>query len=347
MTARPDHHEPLDDQERELAARLARTGPSDGPSPAIDARILAAAHAAAGRGHRPRRARFAWIGVPPALITGVGVAAAAVLALGLVWQLRPPSGVPAVYGEGAGAEEEVFIVVESQGASRAPPANPPPYPAETAPAPAHATARTRAARAAGAEADAARRERAEAQAAAEAREAFAATESERSAAMTAQADAEAGFVPAAPPPPAAPAASPAPAPAPPPAASRATYTTAARASAERRERAAVPARKGSAAPAPAAVAESEAPVLDQVEVTGARIATDRSETVALAQVPVGADKRLAPAEWLQRIRERRDGGDLEAARESLRLFRREHPRVRLPDDLRALLSAAPPAGDGP
>lgn len=71
--------EPLDPVERELAARLARLGPHGGPPSAIDARILAAAHAATTAD--PRRNRR--------LPLAVGVAASLVLALGLAWQLRP------------------------------------------------------------------------------------------------------------------------------------------------------------------------------------------------------------------------------------------------------------------
>jgi len=79
--------EPLDPDERALAERLARLGPHGEPPGAIDARILAAAHAATNA--TPRRTRR----LPLAL----GAAASLVLALGLAWQLRtlldppPPS----------------------------------------------------------------------------------------------------------------------------------------------------------------------------------------------------------------------------------------------------------------
>jgi hypothetical protein len=53
---------------------------------------------------------------------------------------------------------------------------------------------------------------------------------------------------------------------------------------------------------------------------------------------VKEDVRLESGEWLERIRSRRDEGDLDGARASLRLFRRDHPRVRIPDDLRVLLA---------
>ncbi|MFQ6313917.1 hypothetical protein ACLMLE_28445, partial [Lysobacter capsici] len=54
MNRRPDAPDPLSPEERELAQRLLRLGPSDGPSPALDARILAAAHAAVATTEQPR-----------------------------------------------------------------------------------------------------------------------------------------------------------------------------------------------------------------------------------------------------------------------------------------------------
>ena len=81
------------------------------------------------------------------------------------------------------------------------------------------------------------------------------------------------------------------------------------------------------------LAAKQSPQLDRIEVSGTRI--------ALADVPVREDARLPIEDWLQRIRERRDGGDLDGARSSLMLFRREHPHHRVPDDLRALPASGP------
>lgn len=88
---------PLDPEERALAARLARLGPHGEPSPALDARVLAAAHAAttAGgaraatrrHGRAPGAARARWP-------VGVGVAASVVLAAGIAWQMRPSPAPP-------------------------------------------------------------------------------------------------------------------------------------------------------------------------------------------------------------------------------------------------------------
>ena len=75
---------PLTAEEQALAERLARLGPRAEPSPALDARVLAAAHAAAQEPPAsrlpPRRQRW------PAI---VGLAASLVLAVGLAWRLRP------------------------------------------------------------------------------------------------------------------------------------------------------------------------------------------------------------------------------------------------------------------
>ena len=67
--------------ERELAQRLARLGPQREPSPALDARVLAAAHAAV----QPRAQRRK----PATWPTVFGLAASVVFALGLAWKLRP------------------------------------------------------------------------------------------------------------------------------------------------------------------------------------------------------------------------------------------------------------------
>ncbi len=87
----------LTPQERELAQQLAQVGPSGEPSPALDARILAAAREAGVSPSstssvpkasfsksisRPRRIRRRW----PIVL---GVAASMVLALGVAWRMQP------------------------------------------------------------------------------------------------------------------------------------------------------------------------------------------------------------------------------------------------------------------
>jgi hypothetical protein len=345
MNVGPDHHEPLDAEERALAERLARIGPFDGPSPALDAKILKAAHAAAGRRAPSKQRRWlAFMGVPPALVTGVGVAAAAVLALGLAWQLRPtPAMLPAMEEDGSASGEEVFVMAEPTPEPRAAIVNPPPVPVET-PARVAAPAQARAPADAAAKTTESAAQMAD-MAAAVAADAAAGTVSaesaapatppvdelrERSSAAPAAAEAvqEPGFVPT---PPAQPPAAP---PAPQTAAKRrATYTNSARATATRRE-----AEEFRAAPATSALPSQDAATeagqeLDKVVVTGSRIKR--------TDLAVHDDTRLEPAEWLERIRARRDAGALDDARESLRLFRNEHPRVRIPDDLRTLLATDP------
>ena len=77
---------PLDTEERALADRLARLGPHGEPSPALDSRILSAAHASvhqrAADSDVRRKPRVRWS-------VNLGIAASLVLAVGLAWQLRP------------------------------------------------------------------------------------------------------------------------------------------------------------------------------------------------------------------------------------------------------------------
>jgi len=69
----------LTPDERALAESLARIGPRAEPSPALDARVLAAARDAIAV---PQRRQRRW----PAVL---GLAASLVLAVGLAWRLRP------------------------------------------------------------------------------------------------------------------------------------------------------------------------------------------------------------------------------------------------------------------
>lgn len=86
MTRHPP--QPLDAEERALAALLPRPHDRGEPGADLDARILAAAQAALQPQPAVRRPRRSWIG-PTA------VAASLVLAVGLAWQLRPPPSLPA------------------------------------------------------------------------------------------------------------------------------------------------------------------------------------------------------------------------------------------------------------
>ena len=160
-------HTPLDAEERALADAL--TGlPTVEPSPELDARILAhaarahaAGNTAGSTSRRPRRHRW-WLG------TGLGTAAAAVLAAGVAWQIglfdihlgsdvpvpRPqaPLAEPAVMSDAvsidlehqsrraaAASTEEAARKTESEPAPAAPVQRSAPPPAPPAPAPSPAT----------------------------------------------------------------------------------------------------------------------------------------------------------------------------------------------------------------
>lgn len=340
--------EPLTPEERAMADRLARLGPRDGPSPALDAKILAAAHAAVA----PRRNRrwLALTGVPATLVTGAGMAAVLALAVGVVWQLRPSAPAPRAPRDEAGD----FGFVTAEVIERPEPAAAPaPPPAADAPAPAPALQAPAMARREVAP------QRADAVAAKEAPAAAPPAQPEQDQSpkhfLDEAIDPAAHGGQAA----AAPAVrgdslpySAAPAPAAPAAAigegegerqraaaSAMQRKTAANEAAKQvdedrqlRSQAAsvVAADRAADASADAMEAEDTASgsTLDRIEVTGSRI--------RMADMPVRDDRELAPAQWLQRIRDRRDDGDLDGARQSLQQFRKSYPRVRLPDDLRAL-----------
>ena len=98
---------------------------------------------------------------------------------------------------------------------------------------------------------------------------------------------------------------------------------------------AVPATDAATAPpaAPAPPLPREAP----------RVAASVARSAAADLGGIAADSRLAAPEWLVRIRERRDAGDVEGARRSLQRFIAAHPRVLVPSDLRPLLRDDEPA----
>jgi len=91
MTRLP--REPLDADERALAARLPRLHGREEPDAGLDARILAAAHAAVSSQAPVAKRRRGWI-VP------LTAAASVSLAVGLAWQLQPPPGPPASAAHG-------------------------------------------------------------------------------------------------------------------------------------------------------------------------------------------------------------------------------------------------------
>ncbi|RZA20740.1 MAG: hypothetical protein EOP93_05245 [Lysobacteraceae bacterium] len=118
MTRHP--RQPLDAEERALAAMLPRAHGRSEPGPDLDARILAAAQSAVQSQPASRRRHRSWI-APTAL------AASLMLAVGLAWQLRPPASLRADAPAGpatpaspdAGSDALMVQAIES------PPATPP------------------------------------------------------------------------------------------------------------------------------------------------------------------------------------------------------------------------------
>lgn len=345
--SRRDRPDPLQPAERDLAEALARTASAPGPSPALDAAILAAAReaaaargtgvpaatapspASAARGHRPRHRSAAWL-------RGGALAATVVLAVGVAWQLRP--GFEAA-GVGELPEREMRTgttpadatapaqAPAPQEAGREPAAAPAPVVVFDAPTPAAPAAA------------AAAREAAARGAAAAGQDSASSERRARQLPTGKAADAASGAadVPAPPPAPPAP-----PAPAPPP----------------------EPLRTMRAQPASEASAGREAIVPDRVEVTGSRIATPapRAEGDGGAEAAAGADTGtdaddeeiwfdqpyddIPPASvdspavreaWLARIRELVASERYGEARDSYAEFRRRYPDAPVPDDLRSLL----------
>jgi len=86
-------HEDLDADERELA-RVVRALPGNEPPPTLDLRILRAAQDAVSTPSGKRTRRALWASSTAGSFWGFGTAAAAVLAVGVSWQMfmRAPSG---------------------------------------------------------------------------------------------------------------------------------------------------------------------------------------------------------------------------------------------------------------
>lgn len=305
--------DPLSPEEQALAARLRGIGGAEGPSSALDARILAAARVASSPAATRRRRWRAWIAVPGSALTAVGTAAAFVLVVGAVWQLRPDERrLPSAEASADDGFVSVLMIerrkasaTETAAAERAAAETPVenrPAPVRRAP-PSATPAATPAPR------------------------------PEPTNAMRAAPPSESAPAPAAPPaPPPAPAAvtpnEPAPA-TPSSVADPAVAAESADAAAASTPRSRVPRRAtytSSARAAPDARAPRES--LDDPD------ATRSAEPPGYG--PARRDTVLQPADWLQRIRDRHARGDLEGASKSLRLFRESHPHIRLPDDLREL-----------
>lgn len=322
MSARD--RDPLNPEERALAARLQRAGAAEAPPAALDARILAAAREAAR--HPPRASRrprlAAWL--PGGAITVVGTAAAFVIAIGTAWQLRPVERPSA----SAPQADDGVVAVELLGPRATHPdtaAGPAPDSAAAVRGPAEQSRNAGPAP----RAEAAREitgPRASDPAAVADAPAPAQTGADPRPPATSVADASATF--------AAPAAADA-TPLPPsadvaPGAASSNAEAAAAAGTSLSE----PTVPGVERPRRATyttAARARAATHDD-RAASPRRAEDRS--TVLAEIPIDADAELAPAAWLERIRARRDAGDVDGARESLRRFVIANPRLRVPPDLR-------------
>jgi len=315
-------NQPLSEEERELARLTGRLGPDGEPSPALDARILAAAHASVATAPVSRR-RARW---PAAM----GVAASLVLAVGVAWQLRPlqetvvHSEAPVAAAEVAQAPgPDTAAAATDQaptplGEVQAPPAIPSPSESRQSAKPAAAPKVVPASPAP--------------QTAVPARPAGAVAPTPRAMDI---------YAPPPPPPPAEPAPMAQADPAPAMDSARAFPAEDEVLSAESNSstggatRARQPESTKAEAQAQAEAKQRstarEVRGVDQVEVTGSRL--QRTDL----QVPVSDDAELPVAQWLERIRTRYGLGDIQAARQSLQGFIREHPRQPIPDDLAPLL----------
>jgi hypothetical protein len=308
-------NDPLQDDEIALA-RVLRALPAGEPSPSVDAAILAAATDAVPR-RRKAGAGLRWLPT-----WALGTAAAAVLAVGIGMQLRPPLVPPPPTASTSEQARELpqarprmaVDLAEPELAPIPPPAPPPSQP--------QAAPRTTAPAAPSPPAPVAIPEIPAAPAESSAREE----------AAPSPFDDVSGFAPP-----------PGPAPMGAPDAERDSATldrvevsgTRIRAPNTTNHAARIASAEAAAAEARAQVAADErARRRSEAEVTSA----DRMQAKALTAPlpPVSEDAALPPGEWLDRIRARRDQGDRPGARESLALFLRAHPDAPVPGDLAPL-----------
>lgn len=318
MTMRRDH--PLDDEERKLAAQLARIAPHGEPSADLDARILAMAErdlaGISPTAIRPRK--------PQRWPVWLGAAASLTVVAGLVWQLQPvlqpretisyeaPASVSADIDPNG--KRQPIDYVGPAAADATMPASPPPIEAVSEAQPMQP----------------------------------------RGAGPDPVSDAPVASV--APPPPAPPA------PALPSAVANAAAQADAAAAAKSMAADRTMAQEAPRRPAPVSVegapnaAAMSAPAATSVP-TAART---RQPTAASMQAqdamviesapppeadragfdarpPITADTPEVQRAWLKRIRELRDAGDTDEARQSLAAFAKRNPKAEIPSDLKPLL----------
>jgi len=316
---RPD---PLTPEERELARLLGRPS-ATGPAPAIDEAVLAAARTAV---EAPAADAATWTLPPDTAVPArrprsrlpavFGLAASVIFAVGIAWQLKPEDPPAPPLAEPVAAPASSTAVT---GTAPAMEAAPPPPPAAAPPA--------------------VQQPRAAKTTALEPAPAAAPPATERGRDMSSPRP-EAIAAPAPPAP--APVQAPAPmmsAPAPQAASAYAMDTSepaldSVVVTGSTLERAAPRAALKNAPPAKPA--PSAPGVMRRAAAPMAAPASPDDAVQALHQA-VAADASLPRKQWLKRIRERRDAGDVDTARASLERYLQQYPEVRIPRDLRQLL----------
>ena len=326
-TQPPRQHVVLSDDERELA-RVVRALPGGEPPAALDALILKAATDAVASSYSQKKSPWAR-GLLGTSALWIGTAAASVLTIGIGWQVFQSMGAPIDElpdNENVMSRQEIdsghksdSITVEMMPARDPTPTSPPPTPTEE-----FQQAQDLAAAREVAVPIVAQEKPKTISAEMRAREAVAqknmadATLAEKSnddkdGRRRDLAKAEADWVPQTA---GAVASVAAPAPAPPP-------------------------------PSPAATANySESKELDAVAVTGSRVRRVDSESsqpvqvlsrANIAETAISEDAKLQPDLWLDAIKVRVESDDLKGAAASLKLYKKTHPKLRIPNKLKYLL----------
>lgn len=322
----PRQHEVLSDEERELA-RVVRALPSGEPPAALDALILKAATDAVASSHSQKKSPWTKSLLGTSALW-MGTAAASILTIGLGWQVFQSMGAPIDElpdSENVMSRQEIdsdhksdTVTVEMMPARGPIPTSPPPIeesqqaqdlaatsdaaasviaPEKQKIMPPDMRAREAIAREEVADASLAKK-----------------TNDDKFSERRDQAKAEADWVP---------------------------QTAGAVASV------AAPAPAAAPPPAPAVSTNySESKELDAVAVTGSRVKRVDSESnqpvqvlsrVALAETAISEDAKLRPDLWLDAIKDRVERDDIDGAKASLKLYKKTHPKLRIPDELKFLL----------
>jgi hypothetical protein len=329
-------HDLLDAEERELA-KFVRALPGGGPPAALDALILKAATDAVSSQSSKSTSRAAK-GILGSSMLWLSTAAASILTVGIGWQvyqsIRAPINEIGIY-ESPNMASSKPAQEQAQSDSMVIEMPPPREPAPTMPPPPEAIANDAAAPITP---ESTRGRVADDMRAAPAKPVVAAEGLSRAMADKEKIEAKK----------AAPAAEDWVAPAP-----QSVAAEASSASAKMAAPVAAPAPPAVAAPAPRAKNNysTSDQALEEATVTGSRIQRAETETASpagkisqgnsAAQATtarrVAIDSELAPVEWLNAIKKRRDEGDLIGAKASLKKFQETYPRVRIPNELKPLL----------